>query len=410
MAALEWRAMLKYLWVDMNSFFASVEQQESPSLRGRAVGVVPMRTDTTCVIAASYEAKAKGVKTGTRVLDARRLCPGIILVEARPDLYVQYHHRIVDAVESCLHVERVCSIDEMYGRLMSNERDPEVAAVIAHQVKAAIGRLVGDSMRCSIGLAPNVWLGKVAADMNKPDGLTMILPQQMPEAIHVLKLTDLPGIGHAMERRLHERGIMHVHQLCQMSEAELAAVWGSKVHGAIWFQQLRGVDLPHRSTHRCNVGHSHVLPPDLRTHDGARAVLVRMIHKAAARMRRLHYWANEMGVTVDCLGGPQWHRRAILNQTRDTLTMVRALDALWVAPLPGKPLKVSVDLTSLTADQSATMPLFTGQERLDRLAMTMDKIDAKHGRHTIYFGGMFGMKNAAPTRISFTCIPGMDEF
>jgi len=402
--------MLRYLWVDMNSYFASVEQQESPALRGRAIGVVPMRTDTTCIIAASYEAKARGVKTGTRVLDARRLCPGIVLVEARPDVYVEYHHRIVAAVESCLPVQRVCSIDEMYGRLLSNEREPEIAAAIAHEVKAAIRRIVGESMRCSIGLAPNPWLSKVAADMQKPDGLTMILPEQLPEAIQVLELTDLPGIGSAMERRLNERSIHHVHQLCRMSETELSAVWGSKVHGAIWFQQLRGVDLPFRPTHRRNVGHSHVLPPMLRTIDCARAVIVRMIHKAAARMRRLCYAAGEMSVTVACLNAPEWHRRAILNQTRDTLTMLRALESLWVPPLPGHPFKVAVDLSALTADQSATLPLFTGQENLDRLAVAMDRIDAKHGRHTIFFGGMFGMKDAAPTRISFTCIPGMDEF
>ncbi len=124
--------MLRYLWTDMNSYFASVEQQESPAHRHRAIGVVPMRTDTTCIIAASYEAKARGVKTGTRVHDGKQMCPGILLVEARPDLYVQYHRRIVAAVESCIHVERVCSIDEMYARLMSNERDPEIAATIAH--------------------------------------------------------------------------------------------------------------------------------------------------------------------------------------------------------------------------------------------------------------------------------------
>lgn len=151
--------MLRYLWADMNAFYASVEQQENPALRGRAIGVVPMlNTEHTCIIAASYDAKARGIKTGTPVHEAKKLCPDILLVEARPDIYVQYHHRVIAAMEDCIHVERVCSIDEMYGRLMSNEREPEVAAAIAHQVKASIQTKVGDSVRCSIGLAPNVWL------------------------------------------------------------------------------------------------------------------------------------------------------------------------------------------------------------------------------------------------------------
>jgi len=240
--------VLRYLFVDMNSFFASVEQQERPELRHQPVGIVPMLTDNTCCIAASYEAKARGVKTGTLVREARTLCPRLHLVEARPRLYVQYHHRIVTAVESCLHVDQVCSIDEMYGRLMGAEREPQRAAAIARQVKAAMALAVGPFMRCSIGLAPNAWLAKVASDMQKPDGLTIILPAQMPAAIGKLELTDLPGIGGNMQRRLHLRGIYHVHELCRLSADELSAVWGSKVHGAIWWHQLRGHDLPYRPT------------------------------------------------------------------------------------------------------------------------------------------------------------------
>src|SRR5579871_4525772 len=99
---------LNWLFLDLNSYFASVEQQDRPELRGKPVAVVPVLADTTCCIAASYEAKAFGVRTGTIVADARRLCPGIILVEGRHELYVDYHHRIVEAVETCLPVTAVC--------------------------------------------------------------------------------------------------------------------------------------------------------------------------------------------------------------------------------------------------------------------------------------------------------------
>ena len=95
---------LNWLFVDLNSYFASVEQQDRPELRGKPVGVVPMMADTTCCIAASYEAKAHGVKTGTIVADAKRMCPNIILVEARHEIYVDYHHRVIEAVETCVPV------------------------------------------------------------------------------------------------------------------------------------------------------------------------------------------------------------------------------------------------------------------------------------------------------------------
>ena len=114
--------LLNWLFVDLNSYFASVEQQVRPELRGRPVGVVPMMADTTCCIAASYEAKAFGVRTGTIVADARRMCPEIVFVEGRHEIYTEYHHRIVEAVESCVPVTAVCSIDEMACRLIGRER------------------------------------------------------------------------------------------------------------------------------------------------------------------------------------------------------------------------------------------------------------------------------------------------
>jgi DNA polymerase-4 len=104
---------LRALYVDFNSYFASVEQQLRPELRGRPIGILPVLAETTCCIAASVEAKRFGVRTGTSVRDARKLCRGIVLVEARPAVYVEMHHKLVAAVESCLHVEQVRSIDEM---------------------------------------------------------------------------------------------------------------------------------------------------------------------------------------------------------------------------------------------------------------------------------------------------------
>ena len=126
---------MNWLFVDLNSYFASVEQEARPELRGRPVGVVPMMADTTVCIAASYEAKAYGVKTGTVVAEAKKMCPDLVLVEARHELYVDYHHRIVEAVESCLPVTAVMSIDEMACRLMGRERPLLAAMELGRKVK-----------------------------------------------------------------------------------------------------------------------------------------------------------------------------------------------------------------------------------------------------------------------------------
>ena len=113
---------VRWLFLDLNSYFASVEQEMQPELRDRPVAVVPLMADTTCCIAASYQAKAFGVKTGTQVGEAKRLCPEIVLIEARHELYVDYHRRVVEAVESCVPVSSVRSIDEMACELIGREQ------------------------------------------------------------------------------------------------------------------------------------------------------------------------------------------------------------------------------------------------------------------------------------------------
>src|SRR5262245_57988153 len=123
------------LFLDLNSYFASVEQQLRPELRGRPVAVVPMDTDSTCCIAASYEAKALGIKTLTNVGEAKRMSKDLIIVEARPDVYVRMHHQIVAAVESCVPVEKVYSIDEMLYKLTGRQREPENAILLARRIK-----------------------------------------------------------------------------------------------------------------------------------------------------------------------------------------------------------------------------------------------------------------------------------
>src|SRR5579871_4523171 len=114
---------VNWLFLDLNSYFASVEQEVRPELRNRPVGVVPSVVDTTCCIACSYEAKAYGVKTGTMVKEAKQLCPEIIFVEGRHELYTEYHNKIVEAVRTCLPVTAIKSVDEMVCQLIGQERE-----------------------------------------------------------------------------------------------------------------------------------------------------------------------------------------------------------------------------------------------------------------------------------------------
>lgn len=392
------------MFLDMNSYFASVEQQLRPELRGLPVAVVPVMAESTCCIAASYEAKAYGVRTGTRVSYARRLCPELNVVEARPPLYVRVHEEIVAAVDNVLPVHEVTSIDEMFFKLGARER-PEEALDVGRRVKQEIRTQVGEFLLCSVGLAPNRFLAKTAGNIQKPDGLTALSPEDLPRKLYSLSLRDLTGIGSRMHARLERHGVSTVEQLCALSKEESKRIWKGVV-GERWWYALRGYELPKTPTRRRTLGHSHVLPPEFRTPEGAKAVLVRLVHKAAARLRKLGYWAGGMAVRLSYTCRQKWRSATPLPPCQDTQTMVQALSDLWKRrPAAGTPLKVSVGLYDLVHETRMTPPLFTEDSRGTKLTRAMDSINARFGTNAVYLAGMHRSLHTAPARIAFTHIP-----
>jgi len=399
---------VNYLFADMNAYFASVEQQMRPELRGKPVGVVPVMAESTCCIAASYEAKRYGVKTGTRVADARLLCPPIAIVEARPQLYIQVHREILKAIDTVLPIQAVLSIDEVVCKLIGVERKPHQAIRLAEAVKQAIKTQVGPYLRCSVGLGPNKLLAKVASDMKKPDGLTLLEPQTLPQALFGLRLCDFPGIGPRMEARFHSFGITTVEELYQLSPHQLSRIWGSSQIGTSWWRRLRGEDLPEAPTRRHSISHSRVLPPQERNDERAKAVLMRLVYKAAARLRHENYWTGSIRVFVAYLGRPLWHEECRLPSCQDTLTLIRATDRLWKHKPLGTPLKVGVILGNLEPDPSISWPLFSEDQKLIRLSQAIDQANRKFGAYSLYFAGMDMGKPKSEPRIAFNYIPNLE--
>jgi DNA polymerase-4 len=418
--------LLNWLFVDLNSYFASVEQQVRPELRGRPVGVVPMMADTTCCLAASYEAKAHGVKTGTLVGEARQMCPGIVFVEARHQLYVEYHHRIVEAVESCLPVTAVMSIDEMACRLMGRERPLMAALEMGRKVKRTIREKVGETLRSSVGLATNRYLAKVAGDMEKPDGLVALTPDILPTALRQLELRDLPGIGARTEKKLNERGIRTMDDLLTLDCTQAGAVWGS-VLGERLGHWLRGEDFEVAATELMkSLSHQHVLGPEMRNPEQAWAVAHKLLHKAALRLRSNQMWAGSIGLAVGFavprgqktpvsrFGVPTrgWKAETRLSETQDSQVLVAALCRLWESRPTGRewehPYFIGVQLGDLVPDHMRTMSLFEGceeEQQRSRLQVTMDQINRKYGMNTLAPAAMLTAFKAAPTRISFHTVP-----
>ncbi len=229
--------MERILFVDMNSFFASVEQVKAPELRGKPVIVAPLMADSTVALAASYEAKAFGIKTGTSLREAKRLCPHVQIVVGRPTLYREYHQRILEVLRRHLVSIKVLSVDEMACRIGRFHGTPEREVALARAVKEDLFATLG--LRSSVGLAPNVFLAKVAGDMMKPDGLTVLDEGNLPDALFKLQLRDLPGIGAKIHARLLRGGIASVRELCTASPSELRKAWGG-VNGERGWHMLGG--------------------------------------------------------------------------------------------------------------------------------------------------------------------------
>ncbi|HNW43145.1 MAG TPA: hypothetical protein PKI19_01480 [Elusimicrobiales bacterium] len=407
MTARDPSQLVSWLYLDMNSFFASVEQELNPALRGRPVAVVPLQADSTCCIAVSYEGKAFGVKTGTLVGEARRLCPAITFIAGDHANYVRYHNKIVEAVESCVPVEAVCSIDEIACRLTGCQQDLAAAGDLAARIKAVIRSRVGSSLRCSVGLAPNRYLAKIAGDMKKPDGFTVIRPCDLPRMLYQLKLRDLPGIGAKMEERLNRKGLFTVEQLLALTPEELSRAWGSVSGGEIR-RLLRGEELPEKISAQKSISHSHVLPPELRNDAGALRILKKLTDKAAARLRQEGCYASGLQIFARFMGQDGWKASCSLMETQDTLAFIHALKALWKELPEGRVFAVGVALTGLVPEALHAPSLFEDGRR-SKLIKTLDQLNEKFGKDVLHYGATHDSSGLVPLRIAFTRIPGADE-
>jgi DNA polymerase IV len=413
---------LRWLYIDFNSYFASVEQELQPHLRGKPIIVVPVETDATCAIAASYEAKAYGIKTGTPVYEAKKICPGVICVLAKHEKYVEFHERIKREVDRHIPIDAVASIDEVACRLMNNETAPEKVVQIARNIKRGLAQNVGEFVKCSIGVAPNKYLAKVATDLQKPDGLTLLRAEDLPYALLNLKLSDLPGIGRNMERRLRRVGIINIPSLWAKSPQELRNAWGSVWGEKMWYY-LRGVEIADEETTRRTIGHSHVMAPELRDPVQARFVARRLTLKAASRLRRIEYYAGAISLAVKLENGYRLEAGNRFFRAQDSLTLLHEMEILWrylMREARGQRVrKASVVLHELVPATALKPELFEilpdldlrARAKAEKISVALDKINQKFGRDSALLGMLPSQgKTFSGTKIAFTRVPDAIEF
>ena len=377
----------------MDAFFASVEQRDDPRLRGRPV-LVGGRSMRGVVSAASYEARAFGCRSAMPTAQALQLCPHAVVVKGRFDAYRQASRAAFDVFERYTPQVQPLSIDEAWldvtGSFRLHGDGPAIAAQIRRDMFAEVG------LTCSVGVAPNKFLAKLASGMNKPDGLTVIAPGDADRILLPLPVGDVWGIGPATVKRLERFGVRTVADLRNMPPeffANKTAGLGEGIRRLIHGHDDRPVTGDRTAK---SIGHEQTFGDDVADLDELRRVLLGQIEHVAARLRRSGGLCR--GVTVKLRHGGSYAQFVTLTRaatlaapTDATLTLWHAAERLLVqwAETDLRPLRLlGVSLGDLRPADAQPPELFPdeGGLRQRRLDAAVDAITAKLGRGALQRG------------------------
>ncbi|MFH1077983.1 MAG: DNA polymerase IV [Patescibacteria group bacterium] len=411
--------------VDMNSYFASVEQQANPHLRGRPLGVCAYLHRHGCVIAASVEAKRMGMKVGMTVEEAKGRVPSAVFVQNDPSKYRAVTSRVFSIFHELTDRVEHYSIDEAFLDLTGWYRDAAEAAWALTRVRRRITDEVGEWLRCSIGIAPTRFLAKTALDIEKPNGLVVIDQTNLDDVLSRLDLQDVCGIGPRIRRRLERAGIRTLIELKRTAPANLMRLFGS--NGYFLWAKVNGLEVETVRTEEevppKSIGHSYCVPDRVNREGRVVPVFLRLVERASRRLRRQGILAGAVSVAVGFRsvsfshpyedGTSDWVR--LDEPASDSFTLTDAacgiLRDLWCPPQRVNFLAVTLSEFSEPSGQGR---LFldsrlrgndrgeSGNDSKKRLASgAADLIRDRYGDEVIMFGSMMGAGDHAPDRIGF---------
>ncbi len=374
------------LHVDMNAFFAAVEQQSNPELRNKPIVVVGSAARTV-ILTASYEARAFGVKTGMRVFEARRCCPQLISVPVNNRLYAHVSAEIMKILADYTPLVQVFSIDEAFldisGSLGLFATPQRIAYLIKSRIKTRFG------LTCSVGIAPNKLLAKLASEMEKPDGLTIIRPEEVPATLQNLPVGELCGIGRQTSRQLALLGITTCGQLASFPPEILRRKFG--IVGDQLLRMAQGIDdspviAAADEEQVKSIGHSTTLAQDLSDRSAIAVVLLQLAEMVGRRSRRYALAGRTLTLTVRYADFTTFTRqqkqpRPLTLSADIYLAALKILDAI-VLEQPVRLLGISLSGWDEAVQQ---LSFFEGNERELRLTAAMDSVNNKLGDFTVTF-------------------------
>ncbi len=396
--------------IDLNSCFATVEQQARVRLRGRPIAVVNRRTDQTMIVTCSYEAKAAGVTLGMKLRDAKKLCPGLIGVESDPAKYRYVYHKLLDIMNDYSAHVTMKSIDE---GVIDFTQAPEAIKRrglenIGREIKQRLRDEIGVAMRCNVGIATNRFLAKTAASLHKPDGMDVITSANLRDVYATMKLTELTGIAERNQHRLNAVGILTPLDFLDASAEQLHQMVFHSINGEQWHQRLRGWEVDDVETEVKRVGRQYVLDGFDLSFDEILQRLQHLCESVGQRMRKQGLMARGIYVGTRTFGmeGDKrrnyWHASHVSQTPFFSNETIYSLARMLFVSAPPNIRDINVHCYLLQRDEPSQISFFADQIARERAVTdAIDEINNRYGEHTIHAANTTKTGPFVKTKIPF---------
>jgi len=378
------------LHLDVNSYYATMEQQAYPSLRGRPIGVAGKgKGERTVMVGASIEAKRLGVKGAMSTWEAKKICPEILIIPANYDRYIFTSKRIFAMLERFSPSVEIFSIDEAFIEL-PNQCQYDDAIAIAKQIKRLIKTQIGEWVTVSVGISYGKTLAKLASELQKPDGLTVIRPEDFLTVANKTAVEELCGVGYRIGPRLNQMGVITIGDLGRTPQEMLVTAFGPHTGG--WLHRIgNGIDdnqlqafreLPQEKS----VGHSYTLPRDITSREDARRSFLLLAERVGRRLRKKGLLARGVNIYLrfsDKTGFGQH----LLTKTysADGYQLFNWAEKLLTAIPEGKPIRlIAISAYSLVKQVEHSRSLFLDDHHHEELLDALDKINNRYGEFSVY--------------------------
>ncbi|AKM82800.1 TPA: DNA polymerase IV [Candidatus Berkelbacteria bacterium] len=384
--------------LDMNSYFATVEQQCDPFLRGKPICIAGKgKNERTVCAAASIEAKKFGVKSSTSAWEAKALCPDIILVPPDFEKYQFISRKVFAILEEYSPTIEIFSIDEAFADL-SHIKTYTEAAVLAQEIKFRIRNEIGEYLKCSVGLAENKLLAKLASEMQKPDGLTIIKRHHVKDILDKTPIEELCGIGSRLQLRLNSLGIKMVGELGAYSLENLIQLFGP--HSGKHLKQMgQGIDSSPIISYRDfpaekSFGHSYTLPKDISDINEAKKVLLKLSEKVGRRMRKAGVFGKTIHVYLRFFDFTGFGKQASGAYLQNGYDIYQAALKILESNPSKRPIRlIGVSVSNLKNARQVNQVLFLDKQKEEKALNATDKINDHFGEFTIFRSSLVKIKD-----------------